>query len=118
MFSQDKESCELIEVLGKELYLKHHIVEDAEKRKMMIVGPADMELHKGIGDNNYYLIDLARMFPPDVDAKNPNTVFFQLFRFLFLFGVFYIGEMKTELLFPIRKPQTRVHALVQEASLF
>ena len=92
----------LAEELGKELFLKNHTVEDGKGVKKIICGPADIEIHKSLDGKNYYCIDLARfhfpnhtfltfyifhfkrMFPPDVDYNNPNSIFYQLIRSEFL----------------------------------
>lgn len=49
----------MMEKIGKLLNLKKHTV---GKKKVPIVGPGDIEGHKG-HDGRYYLLDYARLLP-------------------------------------------------------
>ena len=82
--TEDKIACLIMETLGKELFLKKHIVKDAMGKKKEIVGPCDLELHKSLEGDHYYCIDLARMFPPDIDPNSPSSIFYRLLRPEFL----------------------------------
>lgn len=57
MHNDDAHFSALMDRLGERLKLASHQV-----RGRRIVGPADIEGHKG-PDGKYYLVDLARMFP-------------------------------------------------------
>lgn len=57
MHNDDAQFSALMDRLGERLKLASHQV-----RGRRIVGPADIEGHKG-PDGKYYLVDLARMFP-------------------------------------------------------
>ena len=42
-------------------------------------GPGDLECHVGT-DNRYYVLDFARLYPPEVEAKVSKSIFYRLFR--------------------------------------
>eukprot|EP00002_Diphylleia_rotans_P013944 TRINITY_DN2715_c0_g1_i2.p1 TRINITY_DN2715_c0_g1~~TRINITY_DN2715_c0_g1_i2.p1 ORF type:complete len:787 (+),score=110.12 TRINITY_DN2715_c0_g1_i2:95-2455(+) len=67
----------LIERVAKQLNLKQHMSYDG---KHMIWGPGDMECHVG-KDGKYYVIDVARLFPPEnPDTNYPGGFLYRLLR--------------------------------------
>eukprot|EP00026_Physarum_polycephalum_P001843 Phypoly_transcript_01846.p1 GENE.Phypoly_transcript_01846~~Phypoly_transcript_01846.p1 ORF type:complete len:502 (+),score=60.52 Phypoly_transcript_01846:73-1578(+) len=64
--------------LGKALNLKAHAVGAQGKE---IVGPCDIEGHKG-RDNRFYLLDFARLFPPEAPVLISNHKNAHLYRLL------------------------------------
>ena len=70
-----EELREKIREIGKRLKLKEHGV--GKGGKSQVIGPGDMEVHVG-SDGKYYLLDLARLFPPEGstvqrDRQRENT---------------------------------------------
>ena len=67
---------EMMRELGKQLNIAEHKVNQS-----LIVGPGDIEGHKG-SDGKFYLLDLARLFPPERPENNANAykIWFQLLR--------------------------------------
>lgn len=63
-------TCNVCDVLG----LAKHDVCGVE-----MPGPGDLECHMG-KDNKYYVVDFARLFPPDIPEKASKTIFYQLLR--------------------------------------
>ena len=57
------EMARMIQQVGEALNLKGHLVE-ASNGSMFTYGPVDMEGHLG-SDGRFYLVDFARLFPPD-----------------------------------------------------
>jgi hypothetical protein len=60
----------LMDVLGQHLNLRKHLV---GKQRAAIVGPGDIEGHLGT-DGRYYLLDFARLMPPETPL--PEYVLF------------------------------------------
>ena len=48
-------------------------------RKHTIIGPGDIELHRG-NDGKIYVIDVARLMPPDLEPTKKSSIFYQHFR--------------------------------------
>ena len=48
-------------------HIKHNFLKIVKKKKT--IGPTDIEGHRG-RDNRYYMIDFARLFPPEPRAKD------------------------------------------------
>lgn len=70
--------------LAQRLRLEPHIVVDAHKEKHLLYTPTDIEVHLGY-DGRYYLLDSARLMPPQSPPPAMNrAVFYQLFRPEFL----------------------------------
>ena len=79
--SENEEAKKVMEYIGEKLFLKKHICVDQRGKRHEIVGPADIELHEGEGKEKYmYLIDVARLFPPDPNFEKPNSIFYQSLR--------------------------------------
>ena len=79
--SSNEEAKRMMECIGEKLYLKPHICVDAHGTEHTIIGPADIEIHQGIGKHAYlYVIDAARLMPPDVNVNALTSVFYQQFR--------------------------------------
>lgn len=69
---RDATAASLMEELGREMNLKPHWAgRDASAE---IVGPADIEVHRGL-DSRYYVIDHARLFPPEAPSASKNHLF-------------------------------------------
>ena len=81
--SINEEANKIMNAVGNHLYLKAHICRDKQEQAHLIVGPGDIEIHRGT-DGNIYAIDVARLMPPDLNAKKPNSIFYQNFRPEFL----------------------------------
>ena len=64
MHNDDAAFSALMDRLGERLKLAAHMV-----RGKRIVGPADIEGHRG-PDGKFYLVDLARMFPVRLLVKD------------------------------------------------
>jgi hypothetical protein len=70
--------------LAERLRLEPHVVIDAKAEKHVLYGPTDIEVHLGY-DGRYYLLDSARLMPPQTPPRNAvRAVFYQLFRSEFL----------------------------------
>ena len=52
--SDDRRAKKIMEIIGKNLYLKSHICTDRERNEHNIIGPGDIEIHRK--DNFYYAI--------------------------------------------------------------
>lgn len=59
---------QLMRMVGDRLNLKAHIVGRGSNERILY-GPIDMEGHKA-RDGFYYLIDTARLFPPEAPTSN------------------------------------------------
>lgn len=75
---------------------KHSVLETSTGSCYEIYGPADIEIHKGkasnyfgftfnlFQDDRYYVIDSARVFPPEAPKigliQHPRSIFFNLLR--------------------------------------
>jgi hypothetical protein len=57
----------LVEKLAAKLNLKGHFVGPVNK-PVFLHGPGDLEGHAGL-DGRYYLLDFARLFPPEPPTK-------------------------------------------------
>ena len=79
----DEEAKGIMERIGAHLFLKPHICKDSKMREHTLVGPGDIEIHRG-GDEKIYVIDAARLMPPDLNREKPNSIFYQSFRPEFL----------------------------------
>ena len=77
--STDEEAKWIMEIVGNQLYLKPHICKDFEGEEHNLIGPADIEIHRG-GDRKIYVIDVARLMPPDPNFDVPSSIFYQQFR--------------------------------------
>lgn len=68
----------LVQQFAQKLNLKEHIIEWVNplgiSQKTPISGPADMEIHEGFDDRNY-VVDCARLFPPEPRFYILNVVF-------------------------------------------
>eukprot|EP01091_Cochliopodium_minus_P008088 TRINITY_DN1798_c0_g1_i1.p1 TRINITY_DN1798_c0_g1~~TRINITY_DN1798_c0_g1_i1.p1 ORF type:complete len:1165 (-),score=271.99 TRINITY_DN1798_c0_g1_i1:41-3277(-) len=74
-FNESQVVSEKMELLAKVLNISEHKVLNVN-----IFGPGDIEGHIGT-DERFYLIDLARLFPPETPKKvSPHTIWFQLLR--------------------------------------
>ena len=86
MHNDDVEASEKMKKLGDYLKLKgHQLVSIDKKQKVILHGPGDIEGHLGDDDGRYYLVDLARMFPPEArigfnKGTNPRSIFYNLLR--------------------------------------
>ena len=80
---KDPEVHAMMRRVGKSLCLKEHSVEDGKRNFLKIVGPADIELHRGYSSKLVYCIDVARLFPPD-RGSDPRSIFYSLLRPEFL----------------------------------
>ena len=70
--------------LAERLRLEPHFVLDARSEKHLLYTPTDIEVHLG-SDGRYYLIDSARLMPPQRPSSGMvRAVFYQLFRSEFL----------------------------------
>lgn len=70
--------------LAERLRLEPHVVTDSKMEKHVLYGPTDIEVHLGY-DGRYYLLDSARLMPPQTPPRNAvRAVFYQLFRSEFL----------------------------------
>lgn len=67
-----------MQMAGKKLNLKGHFGGFGES-KAFIYAPSDIEVHHG-HDNRFYLIDFARVFPPQAPDKTPGSVWYKLLR--------------------------------------
>jgi hypothetical protein len=84
VLNEDLMVDEVIREIAEELHLAKHLVSETE-----ICLAGDVEVHKGT-DNNYYLLDLARCFPPEApmvlssrfgdENPNPRAIFFRMIR--------------------------------------
>lgn len=77
----DEEMSHLIETCAQVLNLKGHVagIGPLESRKYLHA-PCDMEGHIGL-DGRFYLVDLARLFPPETPQKDvPGSFLFRLLR--------------------------------------
>eukprot|EP01087_Luapelamoeba_hula_P002431 TRINITY_DN1209_c0_g1_i3.p1 TRINITY_DN1209_c0_g1~~TRINITY_DN1209_c0_g1_i3.p1 ORF type:complete len:1191 (-),score=150.31 TRINITY_DN1209_c0_g1_i3:38-3436(-) len=65
-----------ISQLAASLNLKQHLV-----CNIPIYGPGDLEGHRG-GDGNLYLVDLARLFPPEapISATEKRAIYYNMLR--------------------------------------
>jgi hypothetical protein len=83
--ANDKHFNEVMRLMASELHIAGHMVGIGQaSRELYAAG--DIEGHKGY-DGNYYLLDLARSFPPEdpnvcehLSRDNPNAIFFRLLR--------------------------------------
>lgn len=78
--STHKTAKEIMERLGEQIHLKAHVCVDSKGKEHTIIGPGDIEIHQGM-DDYVYAIDTARLMPPDLDIKAPNSIFYQQFRY-------------------------------------
>lgn len=62
--------------VGKLLNLKGHKVNSHDH---VIYGPADIEAHRG-KDGKFYVIDFARVFPPEAPCKKTREIYYNLLR--------------------------------------
>lgn len=60
--NKDPNAQSLMEKFGEYMLLKAHKVGKEDAQSM--IGPADIEVHRGF-DNRYYVVDFARVFPPE-----------------------------------------------------
>ena len=67
-----------MEIIGKDLYLKPHTCLDSKNKEHTIIGACDIEVHSA--EDYLYIIDVARLLPPDINKKHPNSIFYQQFR--------------------------------------
>ena len=78
----DPQLNELMETAGRRMNLKPHLV---GRTAVSIIGPGDIEGHKG-HDGAYYVLDFGRVMPPEAPPKGPlsprahRTVFFRFLR--------------------------------------
>ena len=56
---------DLMAEVGAALNLKEHVVGQTQAVQKTLFGPCDIEGHRG-RDGRYYVVDLARLFPPEV----------------------------------------------------
>lgn len=63
----NSEVNEMVDILGDKLNLKKHLAGCKSSAKELVM-PGDIEVHKG-KDDNYYIIDVARLMPPE----SPNS---------------------------------------------
>ena len=70
-----------------QLNLASHFIGDPQVKQVEVVGPGDIEGHLGT-DNNLYLIDFARVFPPEAPVvaakffsyRSGRSIFYKLLR--------------------------------------
>lgn len=78
----DAKLDQMMELLGEYLNLRKHLV---GKQGVPLVGPGDIEGHLGT-DGRYYLLDYARLMPPEAPLPNEDDqldgrgVFFRMLR--------------------------------------
>ena len=75
VYDTNPELNELMKNAGKELNIKCHIAGKSPK----LDGPVDIEGHKG-KDEHFYVIDLARVYPPTAEKDMERTFLYKLFR--------------------------------------
>eukprot|EP01091_Cochliopodium_minus_P008798 TRINITY_DN2050_c0_g2_i9.p1 TRINITY_DN2050_c0_g2~~TRINITY_DN2050_c0_g2_i9.p1 ORF type:complete len:1349 (-),score=401.15 TRINITY_DN2050_c0_g2_i9:136-4182(-) len=80
VYDSEPKVNEMMEKLGKKMNIKGHIV--GGKKKVLIYGPADIEVHKGKGeDERFYVLDFARYMPPQTPKKSQwQKTLYQLLR--------------------------------------
>jgi hypothetical protein len=61
-----------MEELGRRMNLKQHMA--GKDISAEVCGPADIEVHKGL-DGRFYVIDHARLFPPEAPSASRNHLF-------------------------------------------
>ena len=76
---------EVVDDLGNRLNLKHHLTGSKDGGKELVM-PGDIEVHK-IDDNEYYILDLARLMPPEapksmgeLGSPESRKIFYQTLR--------------------------------------
>lgn len=77
MYASDKTFNESISCLAEQLNIAEHQVGNVR-----LAGPGDVEGHRG-ADGRFYLIDLARVFPPQAPLRSRTDrrhVFYELLR--------------------------------------
>eukprot|EP01122_Echinamoeba_exundans_P005431 TRINITY_DN15587_c0_g2_i1.p1 TRINITY_DN15587_c0_g2~~TRINITY_DN15587_c0_g2_i1.p1 ORF type:complete len:1160 (+),score=219.51 TRINITY_DN15587_c0_g2_i1:46-3525(+) len=74
--NKDPKAAHLMERFGEFMGLKSHLA--GTKDEGSVVGPADIEVHRGF-DNRYYVVDFARVFPPE-QPRQPGEHLINQFR--------------------------------------
>eukprot|EP01124_Arcella_intermedia_P029781 TRINITY_DN6382_c0_g2_i2.p1 TRINITY_DN6382_c0_g2~~TRINITY_DN6382_c0_g2_i2.p1 ORF type:complete len:661 (-),score=124.00 TRINITY_DN6382_c0_g2_i2:565-2463(-) len=75
----NEEASKIMEKAGKFLNLEKH---EIGTTKIQIIGPGDIELHKGL-DDELYVVDLGRLMPPEYPLSKKfigNPYFYNLLR--------------------------------------
>ncbi|EFA76500.1 putative protein 150-kD protein cluA [Heterostelium album PN500] len=67
--------------LARKLNLKGHQVGLMEDTKTLIFGPGDIEVHRGT-DGRYYMIDFARIFPPEYSGIYKESIGREIFYYM------------------------------------
>ena len=75
--AREPRASRAMERLGRALNLRHHQVSD-----VWLWGPFDLEGHRSVVDNRLYLLDFARLFPPEWPGPDdsPSSHLFELLR--------------------------------------
>lgn len=75
VYNKEVEARSVMVAVGNVLGLREHLA--GSNTVDRIVGPADVEIHRG-KDSRLYAIDLHRLFPPS--SEEPSKFLYQLFR--------------------------------------
>ena len=82
----------------KKINLKSHQVKSKSTKEIFtIIGPIDLEIHKG-KDEKYYLVDLSRLIPPQPSNKYLKFYFPEI-------KISCENPLKTEYLFKLMRPE-------------
>ena len=71
VYNSIPELNDIMAVLGKRLNLQeHHVYSSNHHKNILLHTPGDIEVHRGL-DGSYYIIDCARLMPPEAPFFNP-----------------------------------------------
>jgi hypothetical protein len=79
VYDADAELRKLMEQAGKRLNLKGHMAGQTKGERKFLFSPCDIEGHEGT-DGRFYVIDLARVFPPAAEEGVRRTYLYRLLR--------------------------------------
>jgi hypothetical protein len=75
--NSDPIASSLMDEFGRRMNLKAHSA--GREITSIVTGPADIEVHQGT-DGRYYVLDLARVFPPEAPSSSGRNHLFNLLR--------------------------------------